>query len=152
MQNELRRFPETETGGLLLGHRTSSCEISVVAATDGGYQNAIHDSHYFCYDVAYVHHVCNIISQLYDPPLELIGVWHKHNQQTNPTFSYADEEMHHRLMEHTDYPCLSILFERHREQVYDFRVFMLSKLEQHKDVTQQTILPMTINCYSSPSQ
>lgn len=139
IKNELDRFPGTETGGLLLGYSGTLHGISVLAATDGGYQGVIHEPNCFQYDAAYEAHICRIISELYDPPLELVGLWHKHNQKAVPLFSCADEDMHRQLLESADFPCLSILFERREEGDYDVRVFLLKKSGEHEDVTEHTI-------------
>lgn len=32
------------------------------------------------YDADYEEHLCSYLSDLYEAPLELVGVWHKHNR------------------------------------------------------------------------
>ncbi|QUO21868.1 hypothetical protein KFE18_15105 [Clostridiaceae bacterium Marseille-Q4143] len=56
IKNELSRFPDTETGGVLLGYSKSKRDISILEATDSGYQNVIHEYGYFQYDIAYEEH------------------------------------------------------------------------------------------------
>lgn len=140
MNNELCRFPDWETGGLLLGYFRTEGEIFVLEATDGGYQNTVHEPDCFQYDVAYEDHLCEILSGLYRPPLELVGLWHKHNERSDPPFSNADENMHRQLLEGTSDPGLSILFEKLGEKNYGLRVFLLSQSGAHTDVTDDTIL------------
>ena len=72
MENELCRFPDRETGGLLLGYSDTLQGICILEATDGGYQNTIHEPYCFQYDDAYVTHVCGILSEMYTPPLDIV--------------------------------------------------------------------------------
>lgn len=142
---ELSRFPDTETGGLLLGYSEPENGVLILEATDSGYQDVIHEVGCFQYDIAYEEHLCSFLSQLYQPSLQLVGVWHKHNSvhsdNTIP-FSSADENMHHQLMEN-DCPCVSILFEKsnaYNDNVwYKVSVFLLSTNGEHQNVTDSTI-------------
>lgn len=139
MQNELARFPETETGGLLLGY-SGPDGITILEATDGGYRDTIHEPDCFEYDAAYEEHLCGVLSLLYDPPLTLVGVWHKHNDAHEVPFSRADEAIHRQLLEN-EWPCLSVLFEVTgcgEETDYRARVFLLAQDGKHRDVTALT--------------
>lgn len=145
MENELSRFPATETGGLLLGYSELESGISILDATDSGYQNTIHTVGSFQYDVAYEEHLCNLLSQLYHPPLRLVGVWHKHNSvhpDVSFPFSLADEKIHSQLMENSC-PCVSILFEKVNSSEtnihYNTRIFLLSQDGKHLDITDVAI-------------
>lgn len=134
IQNELGRHPDTETGGLLLGYEVKN-KILVVEATDSGF-HAIHEEHTFVYDQEYEQHFCETISCLYEPPLKLVGLWHKHNQFGGEwPFSYADEEMHEQLLTLCGSHCLSILFERQDAENYAMRVFSLTHDGEHVEVT-----------------
>lgn len=141
---ELSRFPNTETGGLLLGYSEPG-GVHVLEATDSGYQDVIHEIGCFQYDIAYEEHLCNLISQLYQPPLQLIGVWHKHNSVHSNNvilFSRADENMHRQLMKN-DNRCISILFEKSGRASasvrYKSSVFLLSASGEHKNITSSTM-------------
>lgn len=145
IKNELSRFPDTETGGLLLGNSKAGKEIVILEATDSGYQNSIHEVSCFQYDVAYEEHVCQLLSQLYQPPLQLVGVWHKHNSVHlggDTPFSYADENIHHQLMEN-GYACVSILFEKSSEKskdvFYKTSGYLLSADGKHQNITDKMI-------------
>ncbi len=128
MGNELARFPRTETGGLLLGYSDPAAGVRVWEATDGGYEKVLHEESAFAYDLDYVRHLCDILCELYTPPLEIVGVWHKHNGSSDIPFSRADEEIHRQLVEGYPHPCLSILFEgTGAEDVYEMRLFVLTK-------------------------
>ena len=151
----MSRFPDTETGGLLLGYADFQNGISVLEATDSGYQNGIHEVGSFAYDSVYEEHLCNFLRQLYRPPLQLVvGVWHKHNavhSQHAIPFSRADEKIHHQLLENNG-PCISILFEKSNEPCEDIcyktSVFLLSPDEDHQDITPVTVwgkAPETLN-------
>lgn len=142
---ELRRYPETETGGLLLGYSEPGTGIRVLEATDSGYRDVVHEVGCFQYDIAYEEHLCIILSQLYQPSLQLVGVWHKHNTMLSDNiipFSNADEKMHRQLMENAC-PCISILFEKSRGQIDDIRykpsVFLLSINGEHQNITKSVI-------------
>lgn len=142
---ELSRFPEAETGGLLLGYSKEGNSILILEATDSGYRDVIHEGGCFQYDIAYEEHLCSFLSQLYQPPLQLVGVWHKHNSvhaNNIIPFSSADENMHCQLMEN-DCPCISILFEKSNEQNgnvhYKTSVFLLSISGEHQNITKAVI-------------
>ena len=144
IENELGRFPYTETGGLLLGYYKPEKGIFVLEATDSGYQDVIHEVGCFQYDTAYEEHLCGILSSLYKPPLQLVGVWHKHNSVHSDVglpFSHADEDMHNQLMKN-GCPCVSILFEKNNisdlEVRYKTSVFWLSADGQHQEITEIT--------------
>lgn len=142
---ELSRFPDTETGGLLLGYSEPGHGVLILEATDSGYRNVIHEAGCFQYDIAYEEHLCGLLRQLYQPSLQLIGVWHKHNSVHSGNaipFSGADENMHRQLMENS-WPCISILFEKssdHNEDIrYKASVFLLSADGAHQNITDSTI-------------
>lgn len=131
MNNELRRFPETETGGLLLGYSDAKRGVQILEATDGGYLNVLHEEAAFEYDIPYVEHICTILSELYTPPLDIVGVWHKHNSISEIPFSLSDENIHRQLVENMPYPCVSVLFEKtdtlgEKHEEYKMRIFELT--------------------------
>lgn len=139
---ELSHFPEMETGGLLLGYSEENEGILILEATDSGYRDVIREVGRFQYDIAYEEHLCNLLSQLYHPPLQLVGVWHKHNSvHTNGfiPFSDADENMHFQLMKNGG-PCVSILYEktggRDGNINYKASVFLLSINGEHQNITK----------------
>lgn len=142
---ELNHFPDTETGGLLLGRTAPGNDIYIIEATDSGYRNTIHTLGSFQYDTAYEEHLCNLLSLLYQPPLQLVGVWHKHNSahpNDSLPFSSADEKIHRQLMKNA-YPCVSVLFEKTSKSKdsihYDTRIFLLSSNGKHRDITNVTV-------------
>lgn len=66
----------TETGGILLGRRRGNDWV-VVESIDPG-PNSVFQMAYFEYDQPYVTHLANRIARLYEEPLEVIGLWHRH--------------------------------------------------------------------------
>lgn len=139
IENELRRFPDMETGGFLLGYSDESYGVYILEATDGGYQNVLHEPCCFQYDNAYIEHVCTILSEIYTPQLDVVGIWHKHNQTSSFMFSCADENLHMKLVEQFAHSCLSILFEKMSDEEegqiqYDMRVFELNRYK-HVDIS-----------------
>ena len=130
MENELCRFPNLETGGVLLGYSDKEHGIQVLEVVDGGYQYVIREMHSFQYDNEYVIHLCEQIAELYTPALKVVGIWHKHNAQKEIPFSRADEDMHKQMLKLYDYPCISILYEKitsetESESSHAVRVFLL---------------------------
>ena len=138
MHNELARFPDTETGGVLLGYSSQTDGVCVLEATDGGYRNVLHEESEFSYDAAYVEHVGTVLSELYTPALDLVGVWHKHNSPSDIPFSKADEMIHEQLTAGRAYPCLSVLFEKTGSgpDTYAMRVFVLTA-SGYSEITDQ---------------
>ena len=119
MQCEIGRYPTVETGGILLGY-VSETELKIVEAIDGGYKKVIREAGRFRYDIEYVEHLCEIISTLYSPPLELVGVWHKHNHSDSPMFSYEDCNIHHELLSITQHKICSILFQKQPNNLSEY--------------------------------
>lgn len=66
----------TETGGILLGYRNGN-DWLVVESIDPG-PNSTFQVAFFEYDQSYVNHLANRIVRLYERPLEVIGLWHRH--------------------------------------------------------------------------
>lgn len=73
---EVYKKLSTETGGILLGYRNGDYWI-VVESLDPG-PNSIFQVAYFEYDQNYVTHLTNRIRNYYDPPLDILGLWHRH--------------------------------------------------------------------------
>lgn len=138
MQTEIARFPIMETGGVLLGYKnTQERSIEILEAIDSGIR-AEHDYGTFAYDVEYVSHVAEVLSALYVPQLQVIGVWHKHNHAYNPPFSDADQEMHRQMLEINDGWAVSILFQKINEnEEYDMRTFVLHSPEECIEVAEE---------------
>lgn len=141
MEADLKRYPDVETGGLLLGYSaTDNAYIQVLEATDGGYQHTVHEKNAFEYDQAYEVHISNVLASLYDPPLDIVGVWHKHNHSCITHFSDSDEKIHEQLIQEAPYPCLSVLYEKSSEintccKRYQVYVCLLTKNGQ-EDVSR----------------
>lgn len=76
MLSEVLKKTPVETGGILLGYRDDS-EWTVVESLDPG-PHSIHQLSYFEYDQAYVTHQVNRVRNYYEPPLDLLGLWHRH--------------------------------------------------------------------------
>jgi len=76
MLSEVLKKTPVETGGILLGYRDAS-EWTVVESLDPG-PHSIHQLSYFEYDQAYVTHQVNRVRNYYEPPLDLLGLWHRH--------------------------------------------------------------------------
>lgn len=125
MQIELSRYPNVETGGVLLGYYDEeNCLLQVLEATDGG-QQAVREAGAFMYDTEYVQHVAGLLAELYQPPLQVIGVWHKHNHAYEPPFSEADKCMHRELLQSMEARGVSILFQKIEEEQYRMGTFWL---------------------------
>jgi len=79
----------TETGGVFIGHREGDTWY-VIESIDPG-PNSIFRAAYFEYDKDYISHLVNKIVRLYEKPLSLIGLWHRHPGSLS-TFSSTDDE------------------------------------------------------------
>lgn len=122
--NELSKFENEETGGILLGY-TNFDVVNIVMATDSGYINDKHDFNFCEYDVDYQSHICNIISNLYPVPLRLIGVWHKHNYFSENPLSKTDIDVLKKYVIETNGTCVSLLMQKINSEEYSMDVFYL---------------------------
>ena len=74
IERECRKFPDTETGGILVGFREKGQAI-VTHATGPGPNSHRFASH-FIKDTAYLQSVLNLYFEYYG--VNYLGVWHKH--------------------------------------------------------------------------
>ncbi len=141
MQYDLSLWPGVETGGVLLGYVTPQM-VRVFEATDGGYENAVRKQGCFSYDHHYVTHISSYVANLYQPPLNIIGFWHKHNHDYDPCLSDEDLEMQERLFETNNFRGCSILFQKKSgpEDIYSMRVFITEKGKKYCEVRQSDVL------------
>ena len=79
---------ETETGGILLGHREGETWYVLESVEPG--PKSIFTPTYFEYDDAYVTYRANKLSRLYKCSIELLGLWHRHPDLMK-TFSSTDD-------------------------------------------------------------
>jgi len=77
-----------ETGGILLGHHTDGV-WHVIEAIDPG-PGSRFSPVTFEYDTAYVNHLARKVAGLYERPLRLIGLWHRHPGSCD-RFSHDDD-------------------------------------------------------------
>ena len=73
---ECRKYPETETGGILVGYKDAD-KVTVTHATGPG-PNADRSAHHFTKDTPYLQSILNLLGHYY--PVDYLGVWHKHPQ------------------------------------------------------------------------
>ena len=73
---ETKERMQTETGGILLGHREGDA-WHVIESIDPG-PTSIFTPTYFEYDHPYVNHLANKVAKLYQVKLQVIGLWHRH--------------------------------------------------------------------------
>lgn len=76
MLAEVYERVETETGGILLGHRDGDTWYVLESVEPG--PKSIFTPTYFEYDDAYVTYRANKIRRLYKCSLQLLGLWHRH--------------------------------------------------------------------------
>ena len=139
MRLELSLFSDVETGGILLGY-SNSTDISVYEATDGGYKNVIHEAGKFEYDAEYVEHISNHISMLYQPQLELIGIWHKHNHANDPALSHADRKLGRQIRQLLGKDAISILFQKQDCDTYKMRIFVVNSSLRHREINTANVI------------
>ena len=76
MLAEVYERVETETGGILLGHREGDTWYVLESVEPG--PKSIFTPTYFEYDDAYVTYRANKIRRLYKCSIQLLGLWHRH--------------------------------------------------------------------------
>lgn len=95
-----------ETGGILLGHHCAGRWL-VIEAIDPG-----PGSHFspttFEYDTAYVNHLARKVAAVYERPLSLIGLWHRHAGSFD-RFSGQDDQTNARYAEKSPAGAISCL-------------------------------------------
>lgn len=95
-----------ETGGILLGHHSAG-RWHVIEAIDPG-----PGSHFspttFEYDTAYVNHLARKVAAVYECPLSLIGLWHRHPGSFD-RFSGQDDQTNRRYAEQSPAGAISCL-------------------------------------------
>lgn len=95
-----------ETGGILLGHHCAGRWL-VIEAIDPG-----PGSHFspttFEYDTAYVNHLACKVAAVYERPLSLIGLWHRHPGSFD-RFSGQDDQTNRRYAEQSPAGAISCL-------------------------------------------
>jgi hypothetical protein len=95
---------ETETGGILLGHRVGDVWY-VLETLDPG-PNSIFRSSYFEYDTPYVNHLANKVARFYKKRLELLGLWHRHPGSLD-SFSATDDGTNSKYALETGFGAIS---------------------------------------------
>lgn len=88
MLAEVYERVETETGGILLGHRDGDTWYVLESIEPG--PKSIFTPTYFEYDDAYVTYRANKVSRLYKCSVKLLGLWHRHPSLMK-TFSSTDD-------------------------------------------------------------
>jgi integrative and conjugative element protein (TIGR02256 family) len=73
---ECRKYPDTETGGILVGYKDAG-QVTVTHATGSG-PKAERSAHHFTKDTPYLQSVLNLLGHYYQ--VDYLGVWHKHPQ------------------------------------------------------------------------
>lgn len=85
-----------ETGGILLGQRIGET-WHVIEAIDPG-PGSKFTPHTFEYDTKYVNHLSRKVASLYETPLQLVGLWHRHPGSLD-VFSGTDDITNRRYAE-----------------------------------------------------
>lgn len=116
---ELDRYPLVETGGVLLGYYNCS-SILIEEAVDGG-DNAVREEGFFQYDYGYVEEESLRICQKYKLELFVVGLWHKHNHDLEPAFSFADVLIHEDLVEQCGFG-ISCIFQKKANGDYQVHI------------------------------
>lgn len=130
---ELEEYPDVETGGVLLGY-SSNDYWNIIEATDPGIKAVRKTAEIQC-DMEYLEHTVNILNRIYNPSLEQVGVWHKHNHSYNPPFSETDKEMHIKLASAQSHDIVSILFQKENEtDEYSIHVFLCDNLGKAEEL------------------
>lgn len=134
MLSEIERYPDTETGGVILGIRTDKNDFMIAEAIDAG-QNAVHEIGKLVCDIDSMNHMIKAVSGIYETDIEIIGVWHKHNNCCNPPFSDEDMKLHELMLAYGDHDILSVLFQKNENgDGYILRVF---RFDRNRALTEE---------------
>ena len=102
---ETNNHPDTETGGILLGQIKDGFWY-IIENLDPG-PKSIFQVAYFEYDQEYVNHLAQKINQIYQHPLILLGLWHRHPGSLD-SFSSLDDETNQKFANlNLDYGAIS---------------------------------------------
>jgi hypothetical protein len=143
MLSDLERYPDDETGGFLIGTENKDT-FWIVEVVDAGL-NAVHEVGKLTCDMDSIKHMIMSIVGLYESDMQVIGVWHKHNNKCNPPFSTEDMELHERLFCEYGRDILSILFQKDSlEGGYILRVF---RYGENQNLTEEDFEVMDITQY-----
>jgi len=96
----------TETGGILLGHFNNN-KWYIVESIDPG-PKSVFSTVYFEYDETYVNHLANKINVLYNNPLKIMGLWHRHPGSMD-VFSSTDNGTHEKYANINPFGVISML-------------------------------------------
>jgi hypothetical protein len=88
MMAETIEHIKTETGGVFLGRCVDNTWY-VIESVDPGPQSVFGTGH-FEYDTPYINWLINKLNKIYNEPLRLIGLWHRHPGSMD-TFSSTDD-------------------------------------------------------------
>ena len=133
-----------ETGGILLGFYSNGT-FYVLEATAPG-PNAVLEPACLTTDSTYINYEIHQISNIYADNIEIIGVWHKHNNCLNPPFSVADMETHKTLSASCGKNILSLLL----QDLGKANSFRLSAYEYLKDSDKTTLVEFEIRKINNP--
>lgn len=121
MVSGVRRFPDTENGGLLLGIKKEN-KIFIVEAIEAGI-DSVREKGRLSFEGSSMEHTVTSIIDLYEEELSIIGIWHKHGHDHNPPFSAEDEMCHKALSNQLKHEIITILFQKKLNDEYVMRVF-----------------------------
>ena len=133
-----------ETGGVLLGFYNDET-FYVLEATAPG-PNAVLEPTRLTTDSTYLDYEIHQISNIYADNIEIIGVWHKHNNCLNPPFSAADMVTHKTLSTAFGKNILSLLL----QDLGQANSFRLSAYEYLKDSNKTKRVEFEIRQITNP--
>lgn len=124
MFSEIGRFPDVETGGLLLGTREKNA-IYIAEATIPGYK-AVHSVGGVQCDMEYINYTVLHLESIYVQKIYIVGIWHKHNNNCNPPFSKEDMQLHETIQKYSNGTIISALFQKQVvDKDYLLRIFQI---------------------------
>ena len=97
-------------------------------------------------DSTYLNYEMHQILNIYADNIEIIGVWHKHNNCLNPPFSAADMATHKALSASCEKNILSLLL----QDLGKANSFRLSAYEYLKDSNKTKLVEFEIHKINNP--
>ncbi|MDO4169425.1 MAG: hypothetical protein Q4D45_05925 [Lachnospiraceae bacterium] len=140
MMTDISRYPNVEAGGLILGIKEDNIYY-VIEAIEAGDDASRSAGTLLCDEKNMIHMISTLVN-IYDPQIDVIGVWHKHNNCNNPPFSDTDMELHKKIQGWINSDVISILFQKIDDSEYKMKVFFIDK---QGSIIEKDFLIMDIN-------
>lgn len=129
---EFHMFDSEETGGVFIGYYEDNIYYVVESVFSGPY--AKHTSAEYIYDYEYVNYQVNMLAEMYEKEIDVIGIWHSH--VTSSPFSIADERTNLQFAQLNEYGGLTCLIDIQNKH---FFVYMVSPEGEYASLAYEVL-------------